>query len=305
MWAKQDNLLKRSISLMLVLILTNGSFILAQERQEVYFHKRFTQRVDTSKLSLAKYVRSYEKMDSTTIRVIDYTQLNRNKYGRKKVRESLYTGLKDFLEVDKFYRHYEFLGLDSIGDFGRSQARVRNYYSDGDLRDETLLKDNRIRYIQRYDAESQEPLLTNGNGVYKKVNNDRDEVYEVVYKDSLIVHSYTIRNQRNDTLYNKVSSVAKPKNGIRSFYRSMVEKLEFPKKALEAGIERSVTVQFVVDETGKLVDFEIRSRSNHFFEFENHTIETLKKLPSWLPAKLDGKAVKMPFRLPVTFALID
>ena len=40
-----------------------------------------------------------------------------------------------------------------------------------------------------------------------------------------------------------------------------------------------MTVQFVVDKTGKLVDFEIRSRRNHFFEFEDHTIETLKKLP--------------------------
>ena len=302
---KQDNLLRWFTFLVFVFSLTKGSSTLAQERQEVYFHKRFTQRVDTSKLSLAKYVRSYEKIDSTTIRVIDYTQVNRNKYGRKKLREAIYSGLNDFLEVDQFYRHYEFLGLDSIGDFGRSQARVTNYYSDGDLRDETLLKDNRIRYIQRYDPDSQEPLLTNGNGVYKKENKDRDERYEVVYKDSLIVHSYTIRNQRKDTLFNKVTSVAKPKNGIRSFYRSMVEKLEFPKKALEAGIERSVTVQFVVDETGKLVDFEIRSRSNHFFEFENHTIETLKKLPPWLPAKLNGKAVKMPFRLPVTFALID
>lgn len=282
-----------------------GLYLTAQETQEVYFHKRFTKRVDTSKLSLAKYVRSYEKLDSTTIRVIDYTQVNKFKYGRKKLREGIYSGLSDFLEVDQFYRHYEFLGLDSIGDFSHSQARVKNYYSNGNMRDETLLKENRIRYIQRYDRESQKPLLTKGSGVYTSINKDRNEVYEVRYKDSLIVQNYTIRTQRKDTLFQKVDQVARPLKGIRSFYRTMVEKLEFPKKALEAGIERSVTVGFVVEESGKLVDFEIRSKSNHFFEFEDHTIKTLKKLPRWIPANLNGRPVKMAFRLPVTFALVD
>ena len=101
MLAKHVNLHKRNAVLVLVLILIAGNASIAQERQEVYFHKRFTKRVDTSKLSLEKYVRSYEKLDSSTIKVVDYTQLNRSKYGRKKLRESVYTGLSDFLEVDR------------------------------------------------------------------------------------------------------------------------------------------------------------------------------------------------------------
>lgn len=74
----------------------------------------------------------------------------------------------------------------------------------------------------------------------------------------------------------------------------------YPKEALEMGIQGRVSLIFVIDANGAITD--IRSRGPHeLLEAEAERI--INRLPAMLPGKQKGKAVDVPFSIPITFKL--
>lgn len=75
----------------------------------------------------------------------------------------------------------------------------------------------------------------------------------------------------------------------------------YPEKAQEMGIQGRVSVIFTIDTDGTITD--IRKRGPHEL-LENETERIIARLPQMLqPGKQDGKTVKVPFSIPITFAL--
>ena len=74
----------------------------------------------------------------------------------------------------------------------------------------------------------------------------------------------------------------------------------YPDEAQALGIQGRVSAIFVMDEEGNVVD--IKMRGPHEL-LEEETQRILAKLPQMQPGKHEGKNVKVPFSIPITFRL--
>jgi TonB family protein len=90
-------------------------------------------------------------------------------------------------------------------------------------------------------------------------------------------------------------------NGLDNF---MANNITYPADANENGIEAVVTVNFAVDETGKVSNPQIVGRKVGF-GLEEEVIKAVNKMPTWNPGVIKGKNVKTYYTLPVNFKLED
>ncbi|GAA4727553.1 energy transducer TonB [Flavisolibacter ginsenosidimutans] len=72
-----------------------------------------------------------------------------------------------------------------------------------------------------------------------------------------------------------------------------------PPADLEPGEKRSVLVRFSVDQDGVITNFVVVQSGGA--DFDNEVIRVLKKMPHWLPAIQNGRAVAVNFTQPVIF----
>ena len=89
--------------------------------------------------------------------------------------------------------------------------------------------------------------------------------------------------------------------GQTELIKYLQKNLRYPAAARENGIEGKVVLQFVVDETGNISDIQtVRDIGGGCAE---EAIRVVKSMPPWKPGKQNGNAVKVYFKLPVTFKL--
>lgn len=77
--------------------------------------------------------------------------------------------------------------------------------------------------------------------------------------------------------------------------------LNYPAEAREKGIQGNVIVQFIIDETGKVINPKI-VRGNATV-LDNEAIRVVKTMPYWKPGKQNGKAVAVRYTMPIKFVL--
>lgn len=80
-------------------------------------------------------------------------------------------------------------------------------------------------------------------------------------------------------------------------------KYQIPSKAIEAGIEGKVYVNFIIDSTGRVGHAEIQRNTQSLLNAE--ALKGIEAMPDWIPGKQRGKAVRVIYTLPVTFSLKD
>lgn len=91
---------------------------------------------------------------------------------------------------------------------------------------------------------------------------------------------------------------ASPKEGMMYFYKSFMRKVNAPD--VDDILEVKVVIKMLIDEEGKLTNFEIVNKSAANESFENEFLRVLKTMPQWNPATKDGKAIATDFYLPIT-----
>ena len=75
---------------------------------------------------------------------------------------------------------------------------------------------------------------------------------------------------------------------------------KYPTEAQEKGIQGKVNLMFIIDETGNIAGLRMRG-PDKILEDEAERIISL--LPKMTPGKQDGKVVRVPFSIPITFKL--
>ncbi len=89
--------------------------------------------------------------------------------------------------------------------------------------------------------------------------------------------------------------------GEQALYNFLAENMKYPEKALAEGTEGRVVVQFVVSETGKIVNpTVVRSVSK---ELDAEALRMIGLLPDFVPGSVDGKKVAVTYTLPINFKL--
>ena len=69
----------------------------------------------------------------------------------------------------------------------------------------------------------------------------------------------------------------------------MKDNIKYPRSAIEAQIEGTVYVEFVVEKDGSLTDIHIARKSTSLLD---QTLRVIKAMPKWIPGKQRNKAVR-------------
>lgn len=78
---------------------------------------------------------------------------------------------------------------------------------------------------------------------------------------------------------------------------------KYPDLALENRIEAEVPIFVVIDSTGSLKQIEIFERRG--WNLEDEALELVKRMPPWIPAKVDGQSVTVACIIPVRFKIVN
>ena len=87
--------------------------------------------------------------------------------------------------------------------------------------------------------------------------------------------------------------------GLQKFFDDNVQ---YPSDAEGSGVEGTVIVDFTVDENGKILSPQIEG-DKAGYGLDEEAIRVINKMPTWVPGKVGGKAVRAKYSLPVKFAL--
>ena len=101
-----------------------------------------------------------------------------------------------------------------------------------------------------------------------------------------------------DSVYNIVDEEAEFPGGNVYLLKFIQENLVYPEGYGDIDVVGKIYVKFVVSKTGICRDFQIL-RGMQDSKLERSTIEMLKKMPVWIPAKINGKEVDSYYILPV------
>lgn len=101
-----------------------------------------------------------------------------------------------------------------------------------------------------------------------------------------------------DSVYNIVDEEAEFPGGNVYLLKFIQENLVYPEGYGDIDVVGKIYVKFVVSKTGICRDFQIL-RGMQDSKLERSTIEMLKKMPVWRPAKINGKEVDSYYILPV------
>jgi periplasmic protein TonB len=89
--------------------------------------------------------------------------------------------------------------------------------------------------------------------------------------------------------------------GQQALMDYLAKNIRYPAAARENGIQGSVVLQFVVDETGNISSIQVLRDIGGGCADE--AVRVVKAMPQWTPGKQNGAAVKVYFTLPVAFRL--
>ncbi len=89
--------------------------------------------------------------------------------------------------------------------------------------------------------------------------------------------------------------------GEAELYRMVQHETRYPKEALREGITGRVMVHFVVEKDGRVDSVWVPGSVHPQLDAE--AIRVVRSLPPWTPATMDGRPVRVLFRLPITFKM--
>src|SRR5687767_6612365 len=100
---------------------------------------------------------------------------------------------------------------------------------------------------------------------------------------------------------NRIILVTEPVPGYPGGYAEMNnfirKNLKYPKDSRT--VKGKVFIEFVVNEDGSLSDFRVVKGLAE--SFDNSALAIVKKMPDWIPAKRDNKAIRTKMVIPITF----
>lgn len=92
-----------------------------------------------------------------------------------------------------------------------------------------------------------------------------------------------------------------PNGGMASLMQYLSKNIKYPTIAQENGTQGRVTVQFVVNRDGSIVDAKVLRGVDPYLDKE--AIRVISSMPKWKPGMQRGKAVRVKYTVPVMFRL--
>jgi len=137
-------------------------------------------------------------------------------------------------------------------------------------------------------------VLQDGDGSKKPVDQETDSDIDIdVDTDTEQQVFYVVEDMPEFQDYGKRS--------LNKFRDYISQNLQYPTEALERGIDGTVHISFIIDESGNIANVKVVKSVDKSLDAE--AIRVLSEAPKWKPGKQRGKPVKVSMSLPVKFAL--
>lgn len=176
-------------------------------------------------------------------------------------------GVESVKETDAllwYYRNRRFEnGLNP--EFYQKSIQLISFSKQGKPMNKLHCKNHKIYYEQVWDENGKEVLI-NGSGIHAYHDKRSGEQMREVYLDSLLVEKWGIRQKQQDTIYYHYDKPAQPRGGMKSFYHSLRQNLEYPKRALLAQKDGTVYIQIIIEKDGQLSEFTPLTENGHNME---------------------------------------
>ena len=89
--------------------------------------------------------------------------------------------------------------------------------------------------------------------------------------------------------------------GLEEMYKYLGKNTKYPAMEKDAAIQGKVYIEFVVSSTGAITDVTLKRGVSTGLDKE--ALRVVKSMPKWSPGKMNGKAVKVRYILPVVYTL--
>jgi periplasmic protein TonB len=177
----------------------------------------------------------------------------------------------------------------------------KTYYKSGAPQAEIVYGGTRTRYAQFWSPEGK-PLLEHSTGVVPEAAMPPgwDASYMVI-EDSLLACAALVRPEKGDTLCYGYDINPQYPGGHQAMSQKLRRALVYPKHAREVGVEGKVTLEFIVNKTGRVEEMAVAQGIG--FGCDEVALAALNTLEPFKPATYKGKPVKVSMRLPLMFHL--
>lgn len=107
---------------------------------------------------------------------------------------------------------------------------------------------------------------------------------------------------REDTIFYKVELPAEFPGGADAWRRYLERNLHIPEQAIERGTQGTVSVQFIIDQEGKISQVEALNDPGNGLAEE--AVRIIQRGPRWIPAQQNNRKVKYRHIQRITFAVM-
>ncbi len=102
-------------------------------------------------------------------------------------------------------------------------------------------------------------------------------------------------------VFDSVTQPAVPLGGTRAYAQFLIDKQRYPGKALQAGQQGTVPVNFIIEKTGDISNLKIETPLSP--ELDAEALRLIKSGPKWTPARHRGEVVRQRVTVPVSFVM--
>lgn len=144
--------------------------------------------------------------------------------------------------------------------------------------------------------ELKETQTAFGQTTFDKGTDDRTVVRE--HKDEIIVEE---KKEVKEEVFRAVEQMPQFPGGDAELAKFLRNNIQYPAMAQENNIQGRVIVQFVVTKTGDIGEIKVVKGVDR--DLDNEAKRLVRKLPKFVPGRMNGQPVNVWFTLPVNFKL--
>ena len=114
----------------------------------------------------------------------------------------------------------------------------------------------------------------------------------------------TVQAQKNNAtapVYDKVEVMPEYPGGMMAMMEFMMKTMKYPKEAEKQQLQGRTLVSFIVEADGSVSNLDVMQSSHPILDKE--ALRVVGLMPKWKPGRQKGKAVRVSYVVPVTFAL--
>lgn len=158
------------------------------------------------------------------------------------------------------------------------------------------------------DEKIEEPPPINEDNKDKNIgeeNVEGDDVFKAPEQEESGIKE--VEPEPEQDTYDLVSVQQKPEfpGGEEALLKYLASKIKYPDIAREAGTQGTVYVSFVVGTDGKPFDVKVGRgiKGVGAADCGEEAVRAVRSMPAWNPGKQNGRAVKVPYTVPVKFTI--